>query len=67
MLSKKHFTALASIFYAHRPLPDPNGESEETWIALRDEIADLCAKSNPNFDRERFLAACERTDAKTAR
>jgi hypothetical protein len=62
MLTKKHFKALAAILANARPTRDPNGEEDTTWTEIREGIADFCAGLNPNFDRDRFLEACNKEE-----
>lgn len=53
-MSKKHFTAIAKTFAAHRDeIP------ADAFRALVADVAAVCAQTNPNFDRARFVAACE--------
>lgn len=64
-MTKKHFIALAAALAQERPTPMGGDEEafwEEavgTWARTRNAIADVCARFNPNFDRDRFVAATE--------
>lgn len=52
-MTKKHFTELAMIMKANeKNIPDV------AFIRMCNELADFCARYNPNFDRAKFLAAC---------
>ena len=53
-MSRKHFTAIANAFAAHR-----NEIPADAFRALVDDVADVCKQANPGFDRARFAAACE--------
>ena len=50
-MSKKHFIAIANVVKT-------NGYDPYTRGAIAKGLADEFAKFNPNFDRDRFLAAC---------
>ena len=39
-------------------LPVESAAAGDTVRAAANTIADVCAADNPNFDRARFLAAC---------
>jgi hypothetical protein len=67
MLTSKTFKTLAKALQTSRPDPaatllgslDPDAE----WMLVQWEldvkaVADVCAASNPRFDRERFIQAC---------
>lgn len=67
-LSRKHFKALADIITNARALAtddlvtqDPAHVAgyRQALAFMERDIADFCADHNPNFDRARFLAACE--------
>ncbi len=68
-LSRKHFQALADIVREQRakiranaccPVPDDADMGADDCLdEMRDALAYFCADHNPNFDRARFLAACE--------
>jgi hypothetical protein len=49
-MTRKHFIALAQTVAA---IETPAKRREQARIN-----ADICAQSNPRFDRARFLAAC---------
>jgi hypothetical protein len=56
MLTRKHFKALASILAEHANCaPD----LDLCVQGIREDIASYCARENPNFDRARFMAACQ--------
>ncbi len=60
-MTKKNFEALArAIFQAKqeslRVPPPPWGD---TFRKVINNIADACKASNPRFNRERFIEACE--------
>jgi hypothetical protein len=56
-MSKKDFVALADILADHTPV---QGEAVDIqYHDLVNEIAECCATTNPNFDRERFVAAAQ--------
>jgi hypothetical protein len=52
MMQRKDFEALALVV-AHWRLSQYSG----TVDVMAMDLADMCAKSNPAFDRERFLKA----------
>ena len=53
-MSKKHFTAIAQAFAAHR-----DEVPADAFRALVAEVASVCQQTNSNFNRARFVAACE--------
>lgn len=56
-LTKKHFDLLADVF--RRARPRANGWPGLTAVDLTAEgMADELAKTNPRFDRDKFLQAC---------
>jgi hypothetical protein len=66
-MTKKHFEAIARMF-AERVAPEPQDgvkadRSDDAYQACREGLAkDLASyfkQVNPNFDRDRFLAACK--------
>lgn len=62
-MSRKHFQKLADALRANRPaMPGGGGFytfSEEQWGDIVGRVADVCAVTNANFDRARFVAACK--------
>lgn len=69
-LSRKHFQALADIVrdaYANADSYRPHGGNWEGYATARTDavasiaqaLADFCGQHNPNFDRARFLDACQ--------
>ena len=53
MMTKKHFVKLAAIIRDNENIAD-----DGTGLAIAEDIADMCAAENPQFDRRRFLEAC---------
>ena len=49
MMSRKHFRAIADILR----------RSEVAGLDLTLEFVAFCEQENPNFDREKFIKACE--------
>lgn len=69
-LSRKHFQALADIIAEAARTADSYRDNGPDFAAyatarmgsvqhIKHALADFCASHNPNFDRARFLAACE--------
>ena len=52
-MSRKHFNALAESLKWHAEKLPP-----DLFWDLVDDIADVCARSNGRFDRQRFRRAC---------
>ncbi len=70
LMTKKHFETFAAALAKIRPEPvidcapatavEKMRRNDRTeWQISVNLIADVCAESNPRFDRERFMAACE--------
>ena len=67
-MSKKHFEAIASVLSAMRSAPvlsDEAGEAgpqvvTDTLNATAEALADVFAGFNGNFNRDRFIAACQK-------
>lgn len=61
MFNKRHYEAIAEIMQHHCPYPKivGNDELNAAWIGVRNELADMFARDNSRFQRERFLAACQ--------
>lgn len=62
-MSKKDYIAIAGILsarlYDAKGVFDRTGRDEaiKTVQAIAKDLADLCGKNNPSFNRERFLKA----------
>lgn len=54
-MSKKHFIALADALRGVRPLLPESNAAVIQWARDVDAIADVCARSNPAFKRDRFI------------
>lgn len=61
-MTKKHFRALAHAIRIHKPIKRGRGYNytamQFLWERMLNSVADVCAHSNPNFNREKFLTAC---------
>ncbi len=57
-MSKKHFRALADKFNSCLPLTNDK-EQYDVWYRMVEATADVCAQCNPNFNRAKFIQACE--------
>ena len=55
-MSKKHFIALADALRAEKPGENWNPNKMVQWELDVKAIANVCAHSNPRFNRERWLA-----------
>lgn len=61
-MTKKHFIALAQALADARPC-SPQDDTPALWTQWeidRNNIAVVCARFNPQFDRTRFIAATEK-------
>lgn len=60
-MTRKHFIALAASIKAAKQVEgchdNTPAEAVRRFIAF--DVADVCATTNANFDRARFLAACD--------
>lgn len=56
-MTKKHFNAFATALKAAQPNVFQTARYEQ-WRDDVIAVLEVCAKSNPNFDKGRFLAAC---------
>ena len=72
MMSKKHFNALAAALRQTRDAlnrdhqgdsPDHARDVHRAWRMTCRDVANVCAQTNPRFDRARFLAACGMEDS----
>jgi hypothetical protein len=63
-MSKKYLVMMAQRLASQRPVtanfPDYTQWeiAYEQWLRAKDAVADVCAASNPRFDRDRFNLAC---------
>ena len=64
-MTRKDFIAIAAVIRRHRKANLEMGDPGSLLYLLATDkklsidLADVLAKSNPRFDRERFLAACD--------
>ncbi len=61
-MSKKHFRALAQAFhnqYLNFVVQCEEDVARSVWRAMVNDTADVCAQCNPNFNRAKFIQACE--------
>lgn len=54
-MTRKHFNELAAALASHR-----ESIPADAFRALVADIASVCKRANPNFDKDRFADACER-------
>lgn len=54
-MTKKHFEAIASILSEYRP--EAFDRPEVVYSDMVSALADYFESENPNFDRDRFVAA----------
>ncbi len=61
-MTRKHFRAIAKLLKEHYPgvdaTPTYTVPALYSWVELVRSVADMCAETNPRFDRERFITAC---------
>ena len=57
-MTRKHFQALAAALASTRPASTYGSNDYDVWQHTVSAVASVCAAHNPNFDRERFRAAC---------
>ena len=56
-MTKKDFIVLAAALLSARPNVGARDDLMEGWRSAAMAIADACARSNPRFDRAKFLKA----------
>lgn len=64
-MTRKHFEALANTLkFQHPEMTTFSATPDQvaTWKLMVGAIADVCARFNHNFDRGRFLDACDPTN-----
>lgn len=65
-MPRAHFQLIADVLYeAGIEIDDRNfgPDARSIWIGMADAFASELAKTNPRFDRARFLRACGVEDA----
>ena len=55
--AKRHYEAIALAMQHAHVVGDPARRNQ--WESVRNELADLFARDNGQFKRERFIHACE--------
>jgi hypothetical protein len=55
-MQRRHFKAIAAALNAVRPATD--SQDYYMWARTVARFTKMCASQNPNFKRDRFLAAC---------
>lgn len=55
-MQRRHFKAIADALNAVRPAAD--SQDYFMWARTVARFTGMCAAQNPNFKRDRFLAAC---------
>lgn len=56
-MTRKHFNALAEALAQARRQSETGATAPELLDALEQAVADVCAATNPDFNRQRFLLA----------
>ena len=58
-MMRKDYVRLADALRSAKPSLDvPTIAKREAWLAAVHVVADVLARDNPRFNRERFLSAC---------
>ena len=55
--AKRHYEAIALAMQAAHVICDPAKRNQ--WESVRNELADMFARDNEQFKRDRFMYACE--------
>lgn len=61
MITRKHMQALAYALHETKPIHvkgTPTDISAPQWVRDVTAVATVLAQNNPNFDKERFVRAC---------
>lgn len=58
-MTRKDYIAVSNIISAEKSVNRDNPDVLLTLINVTHSLADVMASDNPNFDRERFYAACK--------
>jgi hypothetical protein len=67
-MTKKDYQVIARAIYRVRTQDTDHGsEARGALSLLTEELSDLLADDNPNFQRETFILACEDGNAKRVR
>lgn len=56
-MKKRHFEEIAATLREEQP-PDVEESERARWYSIVLAFADLCQRSNGDFNRDRFLRAC---------
>ena len=61
-MTKRDYETLAGALHAGQPATREPGWTKlwDVWLLTVEYVADALAQDSPRFDRERFVAACER-------
>lgn len=57
-MTKKDFTAIASIVKKNDPVTTGHGRVTDALLTLTQDLASHFARDNKQFDRARFMLAC---------
>ena len=61
-MHKQDYIKIAATLKENHPTVDNSMQALSVWNVIVLDFADMLAKDNPRFDRERFLTACGYTD-----
>lgn len=64
MMSRKHYIKFAAILAGDYATCETDGERRKV-VGIALSMSDVFKQDNPNFDRTRFLAACNLTKERT--
>ena len=57
-MTKKHFNAFAAALKATKPPSNADAYAQQQWRDDVIAVLEVCVKSNPSFNRGRFIEAC---------